>query len=133
MAEDPVARAEHVIEQADRFDDLMTQKTERVINDLVAYKQRSQRWQRVIIGMVAVQMLMILIGAFVILKIQDSAATVRSTCEQANASNAIQKGLWHFLLDQPPPPNESPDAANIRIAFTAQVDKAFAPLNCSTP
>lgn len=131
--DDPVAHAEGVIRDANALDVRITEKTERLIGDLVAYQDRDRRTKRIMAVLIAVMLVMLVIGTFAVIKIRDNASTITASCHTTNQANANQIKLWQFILNIPPDPAETPQQKETKTAFAALVQDTFKPLDCSQP
>lgn len=129
--DDPIERAENLIDKAEDLDNRINRQTEQVINELVTYKERDVKWKIFITTMGFVVMIMLFFGIFAVIKIRDNAASIKDFCEATNKANAEQAVLWRFILDIPPDPNETDNEKAIKIAFTDLVERTFAPHDCS--
>lgn len=134
MAEDlPHTHADDVLRRADELDGRISEKTEAVIADLVAYRDKSRRADRWRNFTLVLLFVMFFIGIFIVIKIRDNATSIKQLCVSTNEANANQTKLWHFILSIPPQPDETDQQKDILIQFSQLVDQTFAQHNCSEP
>lgn len=128
-----IAHAEGVIARADELGDRISAETVRLITELVEYKKRAVRWQRLTFVCLIMLFIFGIVGVFAVVKINDNAATIEQICAASNASNVKQAQLWNFILDIPPKPGETDLEKAQKVAFTKVVKDAFAPQDCAAP
>lgn len=131
--DDRIEHAEQLVNKADALDRRIDAQTERVINDLVTYKDRAIKWQIAASISMVIMFLMIVVGIFLVVKVRDNATTIKDFCESTNRANESQITLWHFILDLPPDENTTEQQKQLVAQFTNLVDRTFAPHNCSQP
>lgn len=131
--QDPVSHADKVVEKADQLQDRISAETDKVIRDLVAYKAKATKWQRINSIIIAVLVVMFVGGTFLLIKIRDNAATIQAACESGNRARAGETKLWDFILSLPIDPNQTQQEQEARIALQKLVDDIFASRDCSNP
>lgn len=131
--DDRIEHAEKLVTKAEDLDRRIDSHTERVINDLVTYKDRAIKWQIAASISMFIMFVMIVVGIFLVVKVRDNATTLKDFCQSTNRANASQIILWHFILDRPPDANTTEEQKQLIEQFTVIVDRTFAPHNCSQP
>lgn len=129
--DDPIAHAESVIAKGEALDRRITDHTEQVIKELIAYKNEKTRSDRIRNGIIAVIIVMLFVGTFAVVKIRDNAASISQFCKATNKANAGMQEIFDFVLALPADPNETEQQRNTRIQFNDLVHKTLAPIDCS--